>query len=427
VTTLIPLTNFPQGFNNGVTLRNLPILNTYSGPVYWVDSNGPGGTYKGTYARPFLTVAAALAAIPATQNNVTIMIKSGHTETISAAGGWTISNTGVRILGLGVGSERPQITFSTSTGASVLVSAAGCTIGNIIGIAGINALTNPFNIQAADCTLDIEWRDVSAAQGAVRAILANASASNLNINLLYKGFLAGTAGVNGIRLIGVSGCRINIDYFGNASTAVVELNTTACSNIQVNGRSQNAASSNFSAIVVDSAGGSNWFLQIYEVTSGLWVDGSSANGLSTPDLQNFRPLTVTANFTQSAWNTIGAHRVFTTSGLVEMYLTPVVTGSLTSSGGATLTLGDTTTTNILVASTNYTALTANLIWSATTPVSSYVGGSTIGALHIVTSSPNNIGYTVGTAALTGGSIAFNALWRPITIGSTVVAATGGAL
>ena len=70
------ITNFPNGFLSGITLRGLPILQTQPGNVYWV-GNGPslgGGSNSnsirfsgasdnnsGTYQRPFATIAQALS------------------------------------------------------------------------------------------------------------------------------------------------------------------------------------------------------------------------------------------------------------------------------------------------------------------------------------------------------------------------------
>jgi hypothetical protein len=259
------ITNFPNGFASGVAIRNLPVHVVNSGRNIWVDSNGPGpGASKGSYQRPYSTVAQALNLAAA---NDTIWIKSGHVETISAAGGWTLSVTGLKIIGLGVGSERPQITFGTSTGASVLFSAAGCALLNIIGLSGINALTNPINIQASDCSIDIEWRDATSLE-ALRAVLTNASAVNLTINLKYIGLIGSTTNVNAIRLVGAANIRINIDYYGKPTTAVIEFLTTAGVNTFITGIINNAsASTTHAKNIVDTVTGSHWAANYLDIAS----------------------------------------------------------------------------------------------------------------------------------------------------------------
>ena len=417
--TLIPLTNFPSGFVNGLTVRNVPVLNTWSGPVFWVDSNGPGGTYKGTYARPFLTVAAAITAIPSTQNNTLIMVKAGHTETVSAAGTWTIATTGTRIQGIGVGSERPQITFATATTASVLISSAGCTLDNLICIAGINALVNPINVQAADATINVEWRDVTAKE-AVLAILGNASANNLNVNLKYVGLTGSSTNVAAIKLNGSTNARLNLDYYGSATTAVVNFVTAAVSNVAVFGIVNNTANPAVTAIVTDTIGGSNYTVDAQNTNNGTWASFSSGS----PNLSSWNYLPVTATLTQAAWNTTAFHRVLQVTGQCEVYITPFITTSLAGATG-TYVLGDTTTAASILASTAVATMVAPYIWSAATPVTTYAGAGTPGALHAIVNGLN-LGYTIGSAAATNGVILFACYWRPLTPGGVIVAGTGQA-
>lgn len=263
------LTNFPQGFQTDLGLRNIPVIATGSGRNVWVDSNGAGtgsnAQRRGTYQRPYSTVKLALANAQAYD---TIWVKQGHTETIAAAGGWAMSVAGVDIIGVGKGDERPQITFS-AVASSALITAAGCGIQNIIGISGA-ANSNPFNVQAAGAVLGIEWRDVTATTAeAVRVILTNASANNCFFDLLHKGLGGGAVSVNSIRLVGGSGTRINVDFYGNASTSVVEFLTTAVKNVYVGGQSNNAASTNGTTkVVTDTVTGSTWGCSVMLLNKG---------------------------------------------------------------------------------------------------------------------------------------------------------------
>jgi hypothetical protein len=417
--TLIPLTNFPNSFVNGVTLRNVPVLNTWSGTVYWVDSNGPGGTYKGTFARPFATVAAALTAMPTTLNNVLIMVKAGHTETISAAGGWTITNTGTRIEGIGVGSERPQITFATATTASVLISGAGCTLDNLIGLGGIASLANPINIQAADATINIEWRDATSKE-AVTCILGNASANNLNVNMKYVGLTGSSINTAAITLNGCANARINIDYYGSATTGVVNFITASCTNIAVFGLVNNTANPAVTSIVSDTIGSSTYTVDVQNTANGTWA--SYSNGI--PSLSGWNYIPVTATFTSATWNTTAFHRILAVTGQVEIYITPFITTTLAGAAG-TYILGDITTTNSIMVSSAVAGMLGGYVWSATTPVTTYVGGNTPGALHAVVNG-KNIGYTIGTTPATAGVILFACYWRPLAPGGVVVAGGGQA-
>lgn len=252
------ITNFPLGMSTDIAIRNVPAVVTNSGRNLWADSNGPGGgtNPKGTFQRPYATVAAALGQA---QNNDTIWVKAGHTETISAAAGWTFTGlTGVRVVGIGCGDERPQITFGTSTAATVTLNGAGCSILNIIGLTGINSLVSPFVVSASGCNLDIEWRDATSLE-ALRAVLTTNAAVHLGINLKYVGLIGSAVNVNAIRLVGGGDCRINIDYNGNPTTGVIEVLTTAIANLYVTGIINNAsASTTHAKNIVDTVTGSHW-------------------------------------------------------------------------------------------------------------------------------------------------------------------------
>ena len=260
------LTNFPQGMSTDIGIRNVPSIVTNSGRNIWVDSNGAGtgsqAQRRGTFQRPYATVALALTGL---QTYDTIWVKAGHTESITAAGTWTLNKAGARIIGIGNGDNRPQITFSTVAGASCLITSAGCEVNNIIGIAGVGSLTQPFDVRAAGTFLGIEWRDVTATTAeAVRAILTTAAATNCRFDLRYVGLGGGAVCVNAIRLVGAVNCDINIDFYGNASTSVVEFVTTACKNVRVVGTMNNKATGNATtAQVTDTVTGSTFQAIIY--------------------------------------------------------------------------------------------------------------------------------------------------------------------
>ena len=69
------LTHFPNGFAPGVTMRGMPILNTYTNNVFWVDSTS-SSSGKGTVYRPFSTIDAAVGYCTANKGDV-IMVKPG--------------------------------------------------------------------------------------------------------------------------------------------------------------------------------------------------------------------------------------------------------------------------------------------------------------------------------------------------------------
>jgi hypothetical protein len=120
-------TNFPAGFPHGVTMRNMPVLNTYGGNVFWVDSVAGSNGYKGTFERPFATIDYAIGRCTASNGDI-IMVKPGHAETLAAD--ITMDVIGVAVYGLGQGTLRPTITVGAFDG-TVAMTAANSAMYNV--------------------------------------------------------------------------------------------------------------------------------------------------------------------------------------------------------------------------------------------------------------------------------------------------------
>jgi hypothetical protein len=271
------LTNFPQGISSfGVPLVGSGAI-PVGGPTYFVSSLIGSDGNEGTYDAPLATTARAVALInqssPTSYGGV-IAWMPGHAETITAAGGVTISKTGVQGIGLGTGSLRPTFTFTTATTASFLLSAANVSVKNIIGVAGVNSLANPFDITASGVSLDIEWHDATyEAVSTIRAV----SASNLKLNLRQLGLTGGSLCVNPIKLTACNEVEINLDFNGKASTAIVNFVTTASTGVRVSGYVYNSGTTTGAKNVVDTITGSTWFVNVMDGAAGFPYIGGSAS------------------------------------------------------------------------------------------------------------------------------------------------------
>jgi hypothetical protein len=131
----------------------------------------------------------------------------------------------------------------------------------------------------------------------------------------------------------------------------------------------------------------------------------------------------TATFTGAAGlGAVGAVDIFTVTGSVEIVrLVPQCTVLLTEAAptGATIKLGVTGSTALFIAATNAIDIDAAEYWFSTTPV---VGGDAIpDALKHVAITADVIA-TVAVAAVDGGAVRFDAIWRPLSSGGLVVAA-----
>ena len=160
----MPISNYPKGFAYGVNIRGVPLLNTYGGNVFWVDSGAGSNGYKGTFDRPFATIDYAIGRCTANNGDI-IMVKPGHTETVSAAGDIDCDVAGIALIGLGNGEDRPIVTVDSDTGADIDIDAANILIQNIIFKVDIDSLTAMIDVNADDFTMAYcELREGSAKQ-----------------------------------------------------------------------------------------------------------------------------------------------------------------------------------------------------------------------------------------------------------------------
>lgn len=149
----MPISNYPGGFAHGINLRGVPILNTYGGKVFWVDSNTGSDGNKGTFDRPWATLDSAFdtrstGGVTANRGDL-VLIKPNHAETITGVGGITADVAGVSIIGLGVGEQRPRFLMDAAATVTFVVSAADFYIENCIFAAGHADIVRCFNVTGA--------------------------------------------------------------------------------------------------------------------------------------------------------------------------------------------------------------------------------------------------------------------------------------
>lgn len=233
--------------------------------------------------RVYSSLASLLAtdAIQATRGDK-VMIAEHHAETISAAAGIDVDLAGVEIIGLGDGDARPVFTFGTSTSASFDITGAGVKVRNIIGLAGIDGLTKPFNVTGNGCELDITWKDASSTVEAATAVRLD-TADNVKLDLVYKGFTAGNAAVRPVAIDDCDNVRINIDGYGVVSTAWANMVDVASTNVHVTGRLYTSGVTDFSRNVVDTVTGSTWTASILDASAGSLIVGSNVAAFADAD------------------------------------------------------------------------------------------------------------------------------------------------
>lgn len=229
----MPLTNFPQGFAAGLTLRGLPLLQTQTGKTLWV-YNGPpaGGTSRviwrtvggsdnnpGTFQKPFATLAYALSQCQQGGGDI-IFIKPGHVEYVNGAGTTTavtdptgtvtvsaqttlvFNVANVAVIGLGAGVYRPTFNFITAATANIPWRGANMSIQNCIFQANFADVASVFtgaSASAATCTIAANVMTVGTVTGTVYVgqSVYSATAGKIAPGTVVLAQLTGTAGAAG--------------------------------------------------------------------------------------------------------------------------------------------------------------------------------------------------------------------------------------
>ena len=129
-------TNFDRA-RSVARFTDLPIL----GSVFFVSSVTGSATGGYTPDAPAATIDQSIGLCTANKGDV-IFVAPDHAETITAASGIDLDIAGITVIGLGQGSNRPTVTFGTSTAASIDFSAANCTLKNIRCVSNIDDLAS---------------------------------------------------------------------------------------------------------------------------------------------------------------------------------------------------------------------------------------------------------------------------------------------
>ena len=228
----MPLTNYPQGLAS----FGFPVVGGFPYPslggVFFVKSTtGVNSPANGTEpSRPYASVGYALTRCVAGRGDV-IFVLPGHTESITAAAGWDLVST-VSVIGLGAGSSRPTITFTTVNTANIQVDAAGVVFHNLIfDLTGVAALAAGFAVTAADFQM-INCKVVmtSSTNQAVLGVSLAAGADNARfVSCEFWALNSGaTAAIQGV--VAGNGLYVRDCYFNGNWTAAIRNTTVAWTN-----------------------------------------------------------------------------------------------------------------------------------------------------------------------------------------------------
>ncbi len=209
-----------------------------TGKIWWVSSTDSGASdtagFGGHPDKPFATWEYAQGTAAAAGD--TIFILPGHTETIGADGAaaLTFARAGLRNVGLGGRTKKPQILIDAYADTYVSVTAADVTFENIAFSSGHADVAYGFSVAAAGCEfVDCEFLENTTAENFLITIFTTADADNLRIHGCYfNGVTAAT------ECIEITGACNNVEItdnviLGDFSVAAISTITAACLGLNI--------------------------------------------------------------------------------------------------------------------------------------------------------------------------------------------------
>lgn len=140
-------------------------VNGQVGNIWFVNSvtGVDGAGYGGKPSRPLATVEYAISLATANNNDV-IACMPGHTQDVGPSGGdspFVVSKAGLKIVGIGTGTNRPTLTCASVTGV-ISMTAANCSLEGFL-VQVTDDATVVVDIKATDCAVrNCEFRHGSS-------------------------------------------------------------------------------------------------------------------------------------------------------------------------------------------------------------------------------------------------------------------------
>ena len=254
----------------------LPAKSLFKQPIFVDSSTGASDNDGKNPDHPVDSISNAFKKDRVAANGL-IVVLPGHSEDVTAANGILCDIAGVHVLGLGEGSARPSINFTTVVGADIEVDAANITFENLkFDATGIDALTGPIDVDAANFTL--RNCEVLLADGDGQCsdfLVGDANADDLLVeDCLFKAS-ADAGPQSAIQIVGSDHPMIkrNVIY-GDFAVSPIENVTTACTRVDIaHNDMDNYNANDFCISLVGTTDGSIRYNSMRVATNGqvTWV------------------------------------------------------------------------------------------------------------------------------------------------------------
>lgn len=232
------MSNFPNGFSQGLTVRGVPLHVAHPGKVFYVNNSsvlaatddgvaGADTPSNGTYQRPFSTIDYAIGRCTANRGDI-IFVMPGHAENLATAAAITADIAGVAIVGLGTGDKRPTLSW-TAAAATLSVTAANVSFVNCRFINNFADVTTAFNVAAGGDSLSFEgclFSDTSTILNCIDFFTLATGVDNISfINCRVVGKSASNDSfITGVAHDGIfiDGCQIQFDVAQTSVVGIIE-------------------------------------------------------------------------------------------------------------------------------------------------------------------------------------------------------------
>lgn len=182
------LSHFPKG----VSSFGIPVMGSGSsipvttGKYFYVDSNlGNAGNTGLEPTAALATIAQAITKCTTSKGDV-IIVMPGHAETVATATAFNLNKIGVSIVGLGQGTLRPTISLSLAA-ATLTISAASCSMKNLIVKSTVADVLIAITITGANCTIDsVEFPEPTADENIYTCISTTGNYTTINACKRYS-------------------------------------------------------------------------------------------------------------------------------------------------------------------------------------------------------------------------------------------------
>lgn len=315
----MPMTNFPDGFSHGLSVRGMPLLQMQPGNVWWVNNStillpnqaaGSDGN-RGNFLAPLATLNFAVNTKAIASRGDIVFIGPGHAETISSAAILTLATAGVAVIGLGAGALRPTFTFTTAATANIPVTAANMSVQNLLFIANFADVASAFTATGTTTPTDFaidncEFRDIDSTHNFLTVFSGNATANSIDGFSFTNNVISsvGTTAATTAIKVSAAANRMQIsDNFGtwavlNDTAAMLAAGANSITQFRFNRNSIYRPNTSTTSGLAISNSGTAWTGQCADNrifglnnTAQIWINTGSKLGFN----QNYCPITAAAD------------------------------------------------------------------------------------------------------------------------------------